>query len=81
MREHRLKCVSPYFEAVREGKKRFEIRFDDRDFKQGDMLILQHYDANFKKFLGFEVWREVEYITDFPAGLREGWVCMSLSGS
>lgn len=42
IKEHHLKTESPYYEDVRDGKKTFELRKNDRDFKKGDTLILHH---------------------------------------
>lgn len=40
---HHLKTKPEYFQAVIDGKKTFEIRLNDRDFKQGDSVILEEY--------------------------------------
>ena len=40
---HHLKIKPEYFQAVINGKKPFEIRLNDRDFKQGDRVILEEY--------------------------------------
>ena len=40
---HHLKTKPEYFQAVINGKKPFEIRLNDRDFKQGDRVILEEY--------------------------------------
>jgi hypothetical protein len=44
MREHRLKTWPTYFEAIRRGDKRFEIRRNDRDYGVGDSLVLREWD-------------------------------------
>lgn len=44
MREHKLKTLPEYFEAMRNGTKTFDIRRDDRGFMVGDVLILQEWD-------------------------------------
>ncbi|WP_457785545.1 DUF3850 domain-containing protein, partial [Streptococcus uberis] len=44
MRQHMLKCYPQYFEAVKSGIKNFECRYNDRDFKVGDELLLREYD-------------------------------------
>lgn len=40
---HELKTESKYFNAVCEGKKKFEVRKDDRPFNVGDTLKLIEY--------------------------------------
>jgi hypothetical protein len=44
MKQHELKTWPEYFEALREGKKTFEIRENDRGFETGDILILKEFD-------------------------------------
>ena len=41
MMTHYLKCESVYFQEVERGKKKFELRKNDRDFKVGDLVCLQ----------------------------------------
>jgi len=42
MREtHELKIISVYFGAVKDGRKTFEVRKNDRDYKVGDILLLE----------------------------------------
>jgi hypothetical protein len=45
--EHHLKCDPEQFELLLLGKKKCELRFNDRDFKEGDILHLHetHYTA------------------------------------
>ena len=40
---HHLKTWPEYFLEVRAGNKYFELRKNDRDFKQGDTVILEEY--------------------------------------
>lgn len=40
---HHLKILEEYFQAVIEGRKPFEIRNNDRDFKVGDSCILEEF--------------------------------------
>lgn len=40
---HHLKILPEYFQGVINGKKPFEIRYNDRDFKKGDRVILEEY--------------------------------------
>lgn len=41
---HALKIYPEYFEAIRNGKKKFELRDNDRDFHVGDYLALNEWD-------------------------------------
>jgi len=40
-RTHNIKIEEQYFENVLSGRKRFEVRKDDRDYQVGDWLRLQ----------------------------------------
>lgn len=43
MKEHHLKITPEYFEEVRAGSKTAELRFDDRGYEVGDVLVLEEY--------------------------------------
>lgn len=38
--KHYLKIEQPYYDAVKEGNKTFEIRFNDRGYQKGDTVEL-----------------------------------------
>ncbi|MFG6322390.1 MAG: DUF3850 domain-containing protein [Lachnospiraceae bacterium] len=40
---HELKVLQDYFDDVLTGKKRFELRRDDRDYQVGDIFILKEW--------------------------------------
>lgn len=49
MKLHELKLLEQYAQAKKDGIKPFEIRFNDRDFKVGDLVkynIIQNYTEN-----------------------------------
>lgn len=71
-----LKILPEFFRAVCAGTKTFEIRKNDRGFHVGQFLALMEWDG--EKFTGEQVIRQVTYITNFPDGLREGYVCMGI---
>lgn len=37
---HTLKCDETYFAALRDGRKNFEVRRNDRGFQTGDQLLI-----------------------------------------
>lgn len=43
MKFHALKCWPPYFRQVRDDLKCLEVRQNDRDYQDGDVLVLQEY--------------------------------------
>jgi len=61
---HDLKTWPEYFQPIAEGRKTFEIRYNDRDFQVGDTLHLREWSAA-KGYSGNEAWAEVTYATDF----------------
>ena len=44
-RTHELKTWRPFWEAVADGRKRFEVRKNDRDYRTGDRLLLLETDS------------------------------------
>lgn len=75
---HELKILPKYFEAVKSGAKTFEIRINDRDYHEGDMLILKEWHHG--KYTGRETIKYVNYIYygDGTYGIPEGVVVMNL---
>lgn len=87
MTEHKLKLNQKYFDAVKNGIKTFEVRKNDRDFRIGDTLYLSETKDNGEYViteLGLRVdpiKAIVTYILtrdDFPDGVPEGYVVMSI---
>ena len=62
---HKLKIDKQYLDALLDGTKTFEIRYNDRGYKVGDYLIFE----NKHKF-------KITYITDYEQ--KEGYVVMSV---
>lgn len=74
---HELKILPEYYDAVRCGDKRFEIRKNDRGFHTGDILRLKEWDG--ENFTGEELDVLVRYILyDFTGGLQDGYCIMSI---
>lgn len=65
----RLKTLPQYFEEIIKGNKRAELRFNDRDFKVGDIYELEEY------YTGRSVTVRITHILEGFEGLAKGW-CM-----
>ena len=78
MKIHELKILPEYYDAVRCGDKRFELRKNDRDYHTGDILRLKEWDG--KQYTGEELDSVVRYIYHGidEYGLAEGYCIMSI---
>jgi hypothetical protein len=78
MKTHELKCWPQYFDAVWDGKKKFELRINDRDFKVGDILILKKFDPEKEEYLPQSIETTITYILEGPSfGLAKGFAIIS----
>lgn len=71
---HRLKTINPYFELLWSGQKSFELRKNDRDFKVGDVIVLEEYDLK-NGYTGRVVHKTISYILERcpQYGLQNGY--------
>lgn len=77
---HELKIWPEYFKAVVDGTKKCEIRFNDRDFKVGDHLILREWYPKAKWYSGDSIEVIITHILDHDTlGLCIGYVCLSIT--
>lgn len=78
---HSLKTWPEYFEALRSGKKTFDIRrADDREYAVGNFLSLHEYDHDTAEYTAAPpLLFRVTYILRGPAfGVQEGFVVMGI---
>jgi len=75
---HYLKTWPEYYRAVADGRKRFEIRKDDRGFQVGDRLVLQEYEPGSDLYTVRETTVRVTYILRSRQFLPEGYCAMSI---
>lgn len=75
---HELKIAPRWFEDVQSGRKNFEIRRNDRDFKIGDYLLLKEWERG--KYTGREITRKIQYIYegDGTYGLSDEFCILGL---
>ena len=76
---HYLKTLTNFYQDIESGKKNFELRFNDRDFKVYDMLYLQEFIPP-STYTGREIRKEVTYVLDNPDYCKEGYVVLGLKG-
>lgn len=60
---HQLKILPEYFQAVIEGRKKAELRTNDRDFKVGDYLLLAEWNSGADEYSGRKIVVEISDIT------------------
>ena len=61
---HNLKCWPEYFTYVESGAKPFEVRKNDRNYLEGDILILHEWDQRTGVYTGRELLRTVTHVFD-----------------
>ena len=54
-----------YFESVKSGKKRLELRLADFKIKKGDILVLREWNPKTKKYTGRKIKKKVNYVLKF----------------
>lgn len=59
---HELKCWPPYFQDTVDGKKQYENRINDRDFKEGDILRLREWIPENEIYSGRTCFCIVKYV-------------------
>ncbi len=57
-----------YFDLVKSGKKKFEVRVADFKAKEGDTLILEEWSPKTKKYTGRKLEKKIKYILKFKLG-------------
>lgn len=73
---HGLKIAPKYFEKVVSKEKSFEVRYDDRNFKVGDVLKLMEYTEG--SYTGRSIYAKVTYILRDFEGLQPNFVVLSI---
>lgn len=61
----RKKIWPEYFEAVASGKKRFELRLNDFEVKEGDTLLLEEWDPKAREYTGRKIEKKAAYVGKF----------------
>lgn len=62
MRKIEKKTWPEYFQKILDGKKTYELRLNDFDINEGDILVLREWDPKTKKYTGRIIEKTVGYI-------------------
>lgn len=74
---HALKQLPEYFADVLSGRKSFEVRKNDRPYKEGDLLALNEYDPE-NSYTGRSCLVYIDYILNDSEYCKDGYVVMSI---
>ena len=70
---HVLKIYPQYFEDIERGLKTFEVRFNDRNYRVGDLLLLREFDPAGEEYSGCILICKVIYILSDHSYVRDGF--------
>lgn len=78
---HEIKCWPAYFHALADGRKTFELRRDDRDYRAGDTLHVREWCPTAADYTGRALTFGVSYVLrKHPEfGLEGGFAILSLT--
>jgi len=77
---HDLKCWPEFFHAIKQGRKSFDLRKNDRQFQVGDILLLREWIPQTEVYTGDKLQREVIYILRGPfGGIAADYCVMALA--
>lgn len=75
MKKIELKVWMNYFEDIKDHRRNFELRYNDRNFQVGDILRLREYNEKENYYTDRQVFRIISYIlSDTTFGLKDNWV-------
>ena len=70
-----IKILPEYFEEVIAGRRRAELRLNDRNYKKGDIYDLREWNPTRGRYTGRKVNIEITHVLEGFEGLTKGW-CM-----
>jgi hypothetical protein len=80
MKTHLLKTIQPYFDDISLGKKPFELRKNDRNFKLGDIILLIEYNPVSDQIIPKIIATRVTYFMgDNHAGIEQGYCILGVT--
>jgi len=62
MKKIEKKVWPEYFQQIVDDKKTFEVRLNDFEIEEGDVLVLKEWDPKTVSYTGREIEKEVGYV-------------------
>lgn len=78
MKIHELKINQIYLKLIIDGRKNWEVRKNDRNFKEGDTIIVKEYILETKSYTGREAEGTILYVFSNDEMLKPGYVILSV---
>jgi len=79
--KHELKCWPEFFQAAWCGDKTFEVRKNDRNFKERDEIVLQEWDNVTGEYTEREIEGFITYLYTLSEPVSPGYVVFSFRES
>lgn len=73
---HDVKLGATFFEDVKTGRKTFELRKNDREYKEGDTIVLHEYKDG--ATTGRMIKKKIVYMLEDFTGLEDGYCILGL---
>lgn len=73
---HHVKILPEYYDYVEKRIKNAEVRYNDRDYRAEDWLVLQEYSEG--KYTGFAIVRRIKSVFPLDAIGFNKWVLLCL---
>ncbi len=75
---HELKIYPEHFKDVMLGIKKVEVRLNDRNYQESDILILNEYDPKTSRYTGEQTIQRVNHIVKDIEGLNADYVILQI---
>ena len=81
MAHHDLKIWPEFFVPIVAGEKTFEVRRDDRQYREGDTLMLREWNLVAERYTGRTTTVTVTYVArgGGRTGIEHGFVVLALT--
>lgn len=76
---HELKICPEFLSPIEDGRKTFEVRYNDRNYEIGDTLELREYDERSEQYGERVLTAKVLYVLEGGRyGVKEGYCAMGI---